>query len=78
MTAAAWKVIAATEKDGAPQKEYFLVVVPDRLVALETVRLRRPDLKDAVLESVGEATSSFIEWLQVQDGDVLSIMALSR
>jgi hypothetical protein len=73
----AWKIVATSTKDGTPQKEYFLAAIADRMAASAAVRLRQPHLKNAVLDSVGPASPDLVEWLHVEDGDVLSISKVS-
>jgi hypothetical protein len=75
----AWKIIALTERMGsaAPLKEYFLVAIPDKLAALATLRLRRPDLQEATFDIVGAADQKFVNWLDVKDGEVFCVKAVS-
>jgi hypothetical protein len=73
-----WKIISSTKHidGGPPLKEYFLVAISDQFAAMAALRKRR-NLGDAELTVVGEATPEFVEWLDVQDGEILSVMAVS-
>ncbi len=75
----AWKILAQIPRmgDAPPQKEYFLVAMKDQSAALATLRFRRPDLESAELIVSGEATPQFVDWLDVKNGQVLSIMVVS-
>ena len=75
----AWKIIAQIPREGEapPKKEYFLVAMKDQSAALETLRFRRPDLDGAMLLMAGEATPEFVDWLDVKDGQILSIMVVA-
>jgi hypothetical protein len=65
------------EGEAPPKKEYFLVAMKDQSAALETLRFRRPDLDGAMLLMAGEATPEFVDWLDVKDGQILSIMVVA-
>jgi hypothetical protein len=75
----AWKILAQIPREGdaPPKKEYFLVAMKEQSAALETLLFRRPDLEGAMLVTAGEATADFVDWLDVKDGQVLSIMVVS-
>lgn len=76
--AKAWKIIAETERlGGAPLKEYFLVAISAKYDAIAAIKERRAELKDAAFRVVGEADPGYVEWLDVQDGDVLCVLAVS-
>jgi hypothetical protein len=77
----AWKIIATTARVGGkpnlpPQHEYFLAAFPDQAVALKALCAKRPDLNGAQFEVKGEADRWFIDWLDVKDGQILSIMVV--
>jgi hypothetical protein len=73
-----WKIIASTKSidGGRPLKKYFLVAISDQFAARAALRKRR-NLDDAELTVVGEATPEFVEWLDVKDGEILSVMEVS-
>jgi hypothetical protein len=73
----AWKIVATSNKDGTPQREYYLVAMADQMAALTALRLRLPHLKNAFLDLVGFASPDLVEWLHVEDGDVLSIAKMA-
>ena len=77
--AKAWKIIVSTERigGGPPLKEYFLVAIPDQVAALIALRQRRPNLIGANFDVLGEASPEFVEWLDVKDGQILGILAVS-
>jgi hypothetical protein len=75
-----WKVTSSTKRmggDGAPLKEYFLVAITDRDAALAALRYRRPDVEASELAIVGEATPDYVEWLDLKDGQILCVSAVS-
>jgi hypothetical protein len=75
-----WKVVSLTERmggGGPPLKEYFLVAIADREAALKALRYRRPDVEASAMTIVGEATPDYVEWLDVKDGDILCVLAVS-
>jgi hypothetical protein len=75
-----WKVISSTERmggDGPPLKEYFLVAISDQKAALKALRYKRPDVERSELTIVGEASRDYVEWLDVKDGDVFCVLAVS-
>jgi hypothetical protein len=73
-----WKIIAATIRPGGgpPTKEYFLVAIADRDEAVRALRERKR-LGDVELTVAGEATSGYLEWLDVRAGEILSVLAVS-
>jgi hypothetical protein len=75
-----WRIVATTPPSGdgwPPLKEYFLVAIDDPGEALRTLRLRR-DLSEKVgLVIDGEASPEYTEWLDVQRGQILSVVAVS-
>jgi hypothetical protein len=75
----AWKILAQIPREATrrQKKEYFSVAIKEQSAALETLRFRRPDLEEAMLVTAGEATADFVDWLDVKDGQVLSIMVVS-
>ena len=75
----AWKILAQIplEGDAPPKKEYFLVAMKDQSAALATLQFRRPDLENAEFLIRGEAAPDFVEWLDVKDGQILSIMVIA-
>jgi hypothetical protein len=75
-----WKVISRTERmggGGLPLKEYFLVAISDQTTALRALRYRRPDVERSELTIVGEASADYVGWLDVKDGDILCVLAVS-
>ena len=77
----AWKIITTTKRVGGepnftPQREYFVVALPDQSVALRALSLKRPDLNGAEFEVKGQADQWFLDWLEVKEGQILSIMVL--
>ena len=75
----AWRIVAYTKREGGGtlMQEFFLVAIPDKLAALAALRVRRRDLETAKIEIVGEAQQWMIDWLSVEEGQVLGIVALS-
>ena len=73
-----WMIVATSQKDGTPQKEYFLVAIADRMAASAALRDRQPHLKNVVLDSVGSADPDLVEWLHLEEGDVLSMVRVPR
>jgi hypothetical protein len=76
----AWKILAQiprTEGDVPPKKEYFLVAMKNQDAAVAALRFRRPDLESAEFIVRGEATTEFVDWLDVKDGQILSITVIS-
>jgi hypothetical protein len=73
-----WKMIASTQGLGgsAPLKQYFLVAIDDRDEAIESLKVRNR-LFDAVITVAGEASPDFAEWLHVQAGDIVCVLAVS-
>jgi hypothetical protein len=49
----------------------------DQTAALATLRFRRPDLEKSEFSVAGEASQQFIDWLDVKDGQTLSIMVIA-
>ena len=74
----AWKIIATTARVGSkpPQDEYFLAAFPDQASALKALCAKRPDLNGAQFEVRGQADGWLIDWLQVEEGQILSVMVL--
>ena len=74
-----WKIVALIPRSGdePPKREYFLVAMQDQTAALATLRFRRPDLEKSVFSVAGEASQQFIDWLDVKDGQTLSIMVIA-
>ena len=72
-----WRIVAVTRPSGEEpsRKEYFLVALSDQVSALENIRIRRPDLKNAQIAIVGEADPESIEWLELRRGQVIHMMA---
>jgi hypothetical protein len=62
-------------KGGAPQKLYFLVAISDQFDAMSALR-KRPTLHNADLTVVGEASPNDVEWLDVKDGEIFSVMPI--
>jgi hypothetical protein len=50
--------------------------IPDRYAAAEALRIRK-SLSDAELSIVGEAAPDFVDWLDVKDGEIFCVMAVS-
>jgi hypothetical protein len=74
-----WKIVTSTERlgGGPPLKEYFLVAVPDRYLAIATLRKRRTDLLNVPCDVVGEADEKLLDWLDVQANEVFCVLAVS-
>jgi hypothetical protein len=76
--AAAWKIVATTERigSGPPLKEYFLVAIADQAKAIEALRIHR-NLSQAHqhVRIVGEAETEFLDWLDVKDGEIFCVIA---
>jgi hypothetical protein len=75
-----WKVISSTPRmggGGPPLKEYFLVAIADRSAALTALRYRRPDIEKSELTVAGEASPGDVEWLDLTDGQILCVQAVS-
>ncbi len=72
-----WIIIAHRnqERIGAPLKEWYAVAIPDRVRAVEALRLRK-NLLDATLTVDGEASPEYLDQLDVKDGQILSIVPL--
>ena len=70
----AWKMIAYTQRlgSGKPLKEFYLVAISDRDAAVEALRIRK-DLVDAQIEVLGQATSDFVDWLEVKNNEIFCI-----
>lgn len=75
----AWKILVQIPRTGdePPKREYFLVAMKDQSAALATLQFRRPDLENAEFLIRGEAAPDFVEWLDVKDGQILSIMVVA-
>jgi hypothetical protein len=76
----AWKILAQIPRstgDEPPKREYFLVAMKDQSAALATLQFRRPDLENAEFLIRGEAAPDLVEWLDVKDGQILSIMVVA-
>jgi hypothetical protein len=73
-----WKLIARIPGlDGkSGRHEYFIVRESERMAAIARLLRARPDLEEANIEIKGEASESFLDWLQ-PDKDVFSIMVVS-
>ncbi len=74
-----WKIVISTERVGGGPRivEYFLVAFPDEVAALMALRQRRPDLIGGDFRVDGEASSEFVEWLNMEDGQILNITIVS-
>jgi hypothetical protein len=76
-----WKIISSTPRmgggGGAPLKEYFLVAIPDQSAALKALRYRRPDVEASEITVVGETNTDNLEWLDLQEGQILCLAAVS-
>ena len=73
-----WKITAHEVKHmggGSPLKEYFLVAMSDQFAAMSALR-KRPTLRDADLTVVGEASPNVVEWLDVKDGEIFSVIPI--
>jgi hypothetical protein len=75
MMADGWKIIALSERldGGPPVKEYYLVAIDDMDLAISELR-DREKLFDAKFTVAGAADSASLEWLDVQDGEILCVM----
>ena len=75
--ATGWIIIAHREQHdtGAPLKEWYAVAIPDRVRAVEALRLRK-NLLDATLMVESEASPEYLDQLDVKDGQILSIVPL--
>jgi hypothetical protein len=65
----AWKMIAYIQRlgSGKPLKN-----ISDRDAAVEALRIRK-DLVDAQIEVLGQATSDFVDWLEVKSNEIFCI-----
>jgi len=72
-----WIIIAHRKQEGtgAPLEEWYAVTIPDRVRAVETLRLRK-NLLDATLTIDSEASPEYLDQLDVKDGQILSIVPL--
>ena len=72
-----WKLIAHITPmgGGAPLREYFLVAIDDRDQAVKALRIHR-GLGNAPIENRGEASQLLVGWMEVDDGQILSVVAL--
>jgi hypothetical protein len=61
-------------RDG-PTKEYLPVALLDQVAAHIVLRQRRFDLIGGDFTVVGEASPESVEWLDVMDGQILSVLA---
>jgi hypothetical protein len=75
-----WRIVATTEHTGSgpPLKEYFLAAIADQAKAIEALRSRR-NLSDTHqhMRIVGEADPEFLDWLEVKDGEIFCVTAVS-
>ena len=62
---------------GPALKEYFLVAISDQSAALKALRYRRPDVEASKLTVVGETNTDNLEWLDLQEGQILCLAAVS-
>jgi hypothetical protein len=79
--ASGWKIIAVTKRHGgegagSPMKEYFLVAIADQEKAIQELKERKK-LLDAEIRVCGEATPEYLEWLDVQPGEICCVSAVS-
>jgi hypothetical protein len=75
-----WKVVSSTERmggGGPPLKEHFLVAIADRDAALVALRYRRPDVEASQMTIVGEAAPDSVAWLDLKEGDIVCVAAVS-
>jgi hypothetical protein len=75
-----WKIVASTKRmggGGPPLKEYFLVAIADRDAALAALQYRRPDVEASDIAIVGEASPDYVEWLDLKDGQILCVSAVT-
>jgi len=77
----AWHIIAETKPTGGqsnvpPFREYFVVAIANLDQAVESLRMRK-NLFEAKLSVVGEATTAFVDELDVKDGEIISVGAYS-
>jgi hypothetical protein len=75
-----WKIIARpTSKAGEIMlKEYYLVAMASEHAAIEYLRLRKEHLRNAQLESRGEASSDFVDWVGgLRDGQILCVITVT-
>jgi hypothetical protein len=72
-----WKITANEEQmgGGPPRKHYYLVAMSDQSAALSALR-KRPGLRDVDLTVVGEASPDDVEWLDLNDGEIFSVMPI--
>ena len=70
-------IIAHRKQEGTntPLKEWYAVAIPDRVEAIEALRLRK-NLFDATLAVDSEASPEYLDQLDVRDGQILSIVPL--
>jgi hypothetical protein len=72
-----WIIIAHRMQEGtsAPLQEWYAVAIPDRVRAVEALRLRK-NLLDATLTVDSEASPEYLDQLDVRDDQILSIVPL--
>ena len=70
-------IIAHRKQEGtsAPLKEWYAVAIPDRVRAVEALRLRK-NLLDATLTVDSAASPEYLDQLDVRDDQILSIVPL--
>ena len=75
-----WKIIARpTSKAGEIMlKEYYLVAMASEHAAIEYLRFRAEHLRNAQLESRGEVSPDFVDWVGgLRDGQILRVTAVT-
>jgi hypothetical protein len=75
-----WKIISSTPRmggGGPPLKQYFLVAASDQSAALRALRHRRPDVEASQLTVAGETNTLEWQWLDLQEGQILALEAVS-
>jgi hypothetical protein len=74
-----WKIIAHVSglHVNPGWREYFIVMEADAANALATLRKVRPELLNVLCEVKGLAPQDFLEWVQMDGGNVYSIMVVS-
>jgi hypothetical protein len=73
-----WKIVSSTARlnGGPPIKEYYLVAIADIDLAITELR-DRERLSDAKFIVAGAADSNSLEWLDIQDGEILCVMTVA-
>ena len=73
-----WKIIVTTERlgGGQPLKGYYLVMVEGQRAAVKALR-EATVVQDAHITIIGAATGEEFAWLDLKEGDIRKIAAVS-